>query len=81
MDTDKAFLVICATLIIVLFINAGIIVSLIRANKSGQFKSLGKAIAAIQNPFNKGNEELNELRQRISQLEKKAQEDTENEHG
>jgi prefoldin subunit 5 len=81
MDTDKAFLVICATLVIVLFINAGIIVSLIRANKSGQFKSLGKAIAAIQNPFNKGNEELNELRQRISQLEKKAQEDTENEHG
>jgi prefoldin subunit 5 len=81
MDTDKAFLVICATLVIVLFINAGIIVSLIRANKSGQFKSLGKAIAAIQNPFNKGNKELNELRQRISQLEKKAQEDTENELG
>ena len=80
METDNVFLVICGTLLIVLLINAGILVALLRSDSSGQLKVLGKAIKAVQNPWGKGNEELKELRQRISQLEKQTNEDAENAH-
>ena len=80
MQTDNVLLVICGTLLIVLLINAGILVALLRSDSSGQLKVLGKAIQAVQDPWGKGDEDIKELRQRISQLDKQTDEGSENEH-
>jgi hypothetical protein len=79
METDNVFLVICGTLLMVLIINAGILVALLRSGSSGQLNVLGKAIQAVQDPWGKGDKDLKELRQRISQLDKQTEEDAENE--
>jgi hypothetical protein len=80
METDNVILVICGTLLIVLLINAGILVALLRSDSTGQLKVLGKAIQAVQNPWGKGDEDLKELRQRISRLENQTDEDAKDEH-
>lgn len=80
MNTDNVFLIICGTLVIVLLINAGILVALLRSESSGQLKVIGKAIEAVRDPWGKGNEDFKELRQRISRLEKRTGEETENDH-
>jgi hypothetical protein len=78
-QTDNVFLIVCGTLLLVLIINAGILVAFLRPNASSRVKVLGKAIEAIRNPLSKGNEDLKELHQRVSELEKQG--DEENTHG
>ncbi len=75
METNNVFLVICATLAIVLLINAGILVALLRQNPSEQIKVIGKTIEAIKDPLGKGNQDLEELRKRIMKLEDETAEE------
>ncbi|OGO14766.1 MAG: hypothetical protein A2Z14_02820 [Chloroflexi bacterium RBG_16_48_8] len=80
MQTDNVFLIICGTLILVLLINAGILVALLRSESSGQLKVLGKAFESFRDPWGRGNKDLKELRERISKLENLPAEDAENDH-
>lgn len=76
METDNVFLVVCGTLALVLLINAGILVALLRNNSSHQIKTIGKAIETIRDPLGKGNQDLEELRKRITKLEDQTSEET-----
>jgi hypothetical protein len=80
MKTDNIFLVLCGTLALVVLINAGILVALLRSDTSGQLKVLGKAFEAVKNPLSKGDEDLKELRQRVSKFEDQSTEETENDN-
>jgi len=80
MQTDNVLLIVCGTLILVLLINAGILVSLLRSNPSSQLKVLGKTFETFQNPWKKGNQDLKELRDRISKLENLSAEETQDDH-
>ncbi len=80
MKVDNVFLVVCGTLVLVFIINAGILVALLRSEATTQIKVIGKVIDAVRDPWKKSNEEMKELHQRISRLEKQPNEETENDH-
>ena len=75
METNNVFLVVCATLALVLLINAGILIALLRQNPSGQIKIIGKTIEAIRDPLGKGNQDMEELRKRVMRLENETAEE------
>lgn len=79
MKTDNILLVLCGTLALVVLINAGILVALLRSDTSGQLKVLGKALEAVKDPW-KRDEDLKELRQRVSKFENQSAEETENDN-
>jgi hypothetical protein len=81
MDTDKALIVVGITLVIVLVINAGILVTFLRSRSSGQYKVFGRAIQSIRDPFRIENESLSQLRERVAKLENQASEGDENDRG
>ena len=80
METENVFLVICGTLVLVILINAGILVALLRSGSSGELKVFGKAIEAVRDPLGKGNQEMKELRQRIVKLERQSEEENNHDH-
>lgn len=75
METESVLLVVCGTLVLVILINAGILVALLRSDSSGQLKVFGKAIEAVRDPMGKGNREMKELRQRIAELVRQSEEE------
>ncbi len=70
MDLDKAGLVICLTLFIVIGINAAIYASLRRGNTVGQIELLRKAANRARKPWETEDEALNELSKRVEELKK-----------
>ncbi len=80
MQTDNVLLIVCGTLLLVLLINAGIMVALLRSNPSNQLKVLSKTFETFQNPWKKGNQDLKELRDRISKLENPQSKEVQDDH-
>jgi len=78
MDTEKAIIIIGVTLAIVLVINAGILATYLRSRSSGRLKVFGRAIQSVRDPFRSENENLNELRNRVSKLENQSLEEFKN---
>jgi hypothetical protein len=79
MKTENVLLVICGTLVIVVLINAGILVAMLRSNYQGQFKALGKLFQSARNPWHKEDEDYRELRQRVADLDHRDAEELDNE--
>lgn len=69
MDLDKAGIVICLTLFIVVGINAAIYASLRRGNTIGQIELLRKAASRVRNPWEAEQKALDELSRRVKELE------------
>jgi len=70
LDLDKAALVICLTLFIVIGINAAIYASLRRGNTVRQIELLRKAAGRVRNPWEEEDQALSELSRRVKELEK-----------
>lgn len=68
MDPNRIFLVVCATLFIVIGINAAIYVSLNRKNTVGQIELLRKAAHRARDPWGPENTDLKELSRLVSEL-------------
>jgi len=77
LDLDKAGLVICLTLFIVIGINAAIYVSLRRGNTVGQIELLRKAAGRAYKPWEEEDEALSELSRRVHELRKHEEDDPE----
>jgi hypothetical protein len=70
MKTTNVLLVICGTITIVVLINAGILVALLRSNYQGQFKVFGKILQSARNPWQGENDDYRELRKRVAELDR-----------
>ncbi|HSF80976.1 MAG TPA: hypothetical protein VLA49_07065 [Anaerolineales bacterium] len=70
MELEKAGLVICLTLFIVIGINAAIYASLRRGNTVGQIELLRKAATSARKPWQAEDEALDELSKRVNELRK-----------
>lgn len=68
MDFDRAALVICVTLFIVVGINAAIFVSARRRNTIGQIELLRRAAGRARKPWGNEDANLKELSQRVAAL-------------
>ena len=72
METDNIFLVLCGTFLLVLAINARAIVMLLRPGSTDQHRSWGNVIQAAKNPWREEEQELNELRKRVDELQRET---------
>lgn len=70
MDLDKAALVICLTLFIVIGVNAALYVSLRSRGTIGQIDLFRKAAQRARRPWGKEEDALVELSQRVAALKK-----------
>ena len=61
MDPNKAILVCCITLVLVIGINVAIYVSVTRKNTVGQIELLRRAARQARNPWGKEDKDLQEL--------------------
>jgi hypothetical protein len=61
--------VICLTLLIVVAVNGGLILAMRRGGSHRQVDMLRRAAKAARNPWTQQEEEMSELRERVSQLE------------
>jgi nucleoid DNA-binding protein len=79
MDPDKAFLVICITLIVVVGINAAIYATVTRRkqNTVGQFELMRRATKRGRNPWGDENAKLEELSKTVASLKEKQDLDEE----
>lgn len=68
MDTGKAALVICLTLIIVIGVNAAIYASLRNRSTVGQIEMLRRAVRRARNPWEHEDNDLLELSRRVAAL-------------
>jgi hypothetical protein len=68
MDPNKAFLVCCITLFLVIGINAAIYVSVSRKNTVGQIELMRRAASQARNPWGKEDKDLQELAGRVSRI-------------
>ncbi len=75
MDTDNVLLIVCGVLTFVVLLNAGLVFSLLRGRNRDRFRVLGKTIEVVQNPWRKQDEQFDELRRRIVELEEQELED------
>jgi hypothetical protein len=58
----------------VVVINAGLIIAMLRSNPSKQIKILTKAARALRNPWEAQNADYDALRDSVSQLQSKEEE-------
>lgn len=70
MDLNKAALVICLTVFIVIGINAAIYASLRRGTTIGQIELLRKAAGRARKPWENEDKALSELSRRVNELKK-----------
>ena len=75
MDTDNVLLIVCGVLTFVVLLNAGLVFSLLRGRNRDRFRVLGKTIEVVRNPWRKQDEQFDELRRRIVELEEQELED------
>jgi len=68
MDLDRAFLVVCVTLFIVIGINAAIYVSYSRKNTVGQIELFRRAAKRARDPWEPEDANLRELSRLVSEL-------------
>lgn len=68
MDIEKAGLVICLTVFIVVGINAALLASLRRGNEASQVDLLRRAAGRARQPWAKEDEALQELSRRVAGL-------------
>jgi len=68
MDPNKAILVCCITLFLVIGINAAIYVSVSRKNTVGQIELMRRAARQARNPWGKEDKDLQELAGRVSRI-------------
>jgi hypothetical protein len=61
LDPNKALLVVCITLFVVIGINAAIYVSVTRKNTVGQIELLRRTARQTRNPWGKEDKDLQEL--------------------
>lgn len=72
MKTDNVFLIVCGVLTFVVLLNAGLVFGLLRGQNRERFEVIGKAIGAAQNPWGAVDEQYNQLRARVAELEDAA---------
>ncbi len=75
MDTGRAILVICLTLIVVVGINAAIYVMVKGKNTVGQIELLRRAAQRARDPWQSEDASLRELSQRVANLPQKPEQD------
>lgn len=68
MDVEKAALVVCLTLFIVVGINAALYVGLTRKTTIGQIELLRRAAQRAKDPWGQENADLEELARRVEEL-------------
>jgi hypothetical protein len=73
LDPNRAFLVICITLVIVVGVNAVIFSILRRGNEAGQIELLRRAASRAKQPWAKEEEALEELSKRVAELKAKRE--------
>jgi hypothetical protein len=73
LDPDRAFLVICLTLVIVVGVNAVIFSILRRGNEAGQIELLRRAASQVKQPWSKEDDALKELSKRVAELKEKRE--------
>lgn len=78
METENVGLIVCGVLIFVALLNAGLILGVLRGQNRNRIEVIGKAIRAVQNPWRERDEQIKELRQRVSDLEHGEKEVTQN---
>lgn len=78
METENVGLIVCGVLIFVALLNAGLILGVLRGQNKNRFEVIGKAIRAAQNPWQERDEQIEELRQRVSDLEQGEKEVNQN---
>lgn len=78
METENVGLIVCAVLIFVALLNAGLILGVLRGQNRNRFEVIEKAIRAAQNPWRERDEQIEELRQRVSDLEDGEKDVTQN---
>jgi hypothetical protein len=78
METENVGLIVCGVLIFVALLNTGLIFGVLRGKNRNRFEVIGKAIRAAQNPWRDRDEQIEELRQRVSDLEQGENEVTQN---
>jgi hypothetical protein len=71
LDPNRAFLVICITLVIVIGVNAVIFAALRRGNEAGQIELLRRAAKQVKQPWSKEDDALKELSKRVAELKEK----------
>ncbi len=74
MDPNKALLVVCITLFVVIGINAAIYVSVTHKNTVGQIELLRRTARQTRNPWSKEDKDLQELAEharKIKELKEK----------
>jgi hypothetical protein len=69
MDLEKAGLVICLTLFIVIGVNAAIYAALRRNKTAGQIELMRRAANRAKNPWEEEDQALQELSRRVKQLQ------------
>lgn len=69
METDNVLLVLCGVLTFVVLLNAGLLLGILRGRTREQITFLGKALNAVRNPWRKQDEQFDELRRRVTDLE------------
>lgn len=78
METENVGLIVCGVLIFVALLNAGLILGVLRGQNRNRFEVIEKAIRASQNPWRERDEQIQELRQRVSDLEDGEKDVTQN---
>jgi hypothetical protein len=72
MNTDKAIIVVCLTLFIVIGINAAIFLSLRGRRTQGQIDMFRQAADRLRDPWRDEDEALEELSKRVESLKEKS---------
>lgn len=82
MDTEKAFLVIGLTLIVVIVLNLAIFVMAKRkgGNPSGQIEMLSRVFKRARNPWEEERWKLKELSDQVAELQNQTNEDEKGEN-
>jgi len=80
MDSGNALLIVGIIIVVVILFNIGLVISLTGPSTREQLRLFGKLARGTRNPWKRQNEELSELRDRVSQFESDAH-DAEEQNG
>lgn len=75
MDISRATWVICITIVVVIILNAGIFLAFSKRKPDSYSSAFGKATREMRNPWQREDERLAELSQRIADLRNSAPSD------
>jgi hypothetical protein len=71
MRTEYVPLIVCGVIAFVLLLNAGLVLGILRGGNRERLKVIRKAINAVQNPWRAEDEQYDQLRTRVKELEDK----------